>query len=128
MNTQHTPAPDKSKANSAMAMIKAVYEDGSAEINGRSYVFHKTTHYKRRKVFAFYSKVGQQMKQGDMSFLDSEHFEQIEGIINDMVSYEGSLLSKLKDHWDSYPEDYLTFVPVALGAISYPFLQGNVLS
>lgn len=109
----------------ALSMIKAVYDDGVAEINGRSYTFLTMRHEKRRRVFAFYTSVGKDILSGSFAFLDTPNFSNVEKIINDSVMIDGSLISKLPDHWDTYPEDYITFISTALGVISYPFLRGS---
>ena len=106
----------------AKAMIKAVYDDGEATINERVYAFLKMTHKKRRKVFAYYSKVSGLVQNRDMSFLDSPEFEAVEQVVNESVSYNDALLSVLGDaHWEKYESDYVTFIMTALPAISYPF-------
>lgn len=110
----------------AQAMIKAVYEDGVATINGRDYQFTTAQHAQRRKVFAYYTKIGRELQNEDFSFLDSPEFEPVERTINRLVLFEGQALAKLPNHWDEYPEDYLRFIPTAMGVISYPFLKGNV--
>lgn len=110
----------------ALAMIKAVYEDGIAEINGREYKFLGTTHQKRRKVFAFFSALQHRIAAGDFSFLDSPEFKPVEDVINDIVTFDGNLISKSKNHWEEYPEDYVKFISTALGVISYPFLKGSL--
>lgn len=109
----------------AKAMIKAVYNDGEAEINGRAYQFVKMTHKNRRKVFAFYTRIQRLMQIQDFSFLDWPDFEPVEMAINNAVTFEGSLISKLPTHWDEHPEDYIMFITTALPVISYPFLAGN---
>lgn len=109
----------------AYAMIKAVYDDGVATINGRDYTFTKMVHKQRRKVFAFMTKVQDMMARGDMSFLDWEEFEKVEQVINNVVLFNGSALSKLDTHWESYAEDYVPFVTTAMGVISYPFLSAS---
>jgi len=114
-----------SAQDEALAMIKAVYDDGVAEINGRSYEFSKMRHNKRRSVFAFYTSIAGQLQTGSFSFLDTPAFNSVEKIINDVVIFNGSALSRLPEHWDEYPEDYITFISTALGVISYPFLRGS---
>lgn len=109
----------------ALSMIKAVYDDGVAEINGREYHFTKMRHEKRRRIFAFYTSIANELQSGSFAFLDSKNFSDIEKLINDSILFDGSLISKMPDHWDEYPEDYITFVSTALGVISYPFLRGN---
>ena len=106
----------------AKAMIQAVYMEGEATINDHVYKFLKMTHKKRRKVFAYYSKVSGLVQNNDMSFLDSPEFEAVEQVVNESVMYNDSLLSVLGDtHWDKYESDYVTFIMTALPAISYPF-------
>lgn len=108
----------------ALEQIKAVYDDGTALINGREYKFLGTTHIVRRRVFAYFTKIQGQLQQGDFSFLSSAEFEQIEKDINNMVTFNDNLLSKIKNHWEEFPEDYIPFISTALGVISYPFLRG----
>jgi len=108
----------------AKAMIQAVYEDGYAEINGRRYEFLKMTHKQRRKVFAFYSRIAEQVQRKNFAFLDSPDFEPVEAVINAAVTVDGRSLVKSSDeHWDAHPEDYLLFLATALPAISFPFLS-----
>jgi len=117
---------DQEKIAAAREMFRAIFEDGEAEINGRIYRFTKMTHKGRRKVFAFYTKIGNQAERGDFSFLDSPEFEAVEKVIGDAVLFNDSRLTVIGDaHWEKYPDDYLTFVTTALGVISYPFLSGS---
>ena len=116
----------KKKIDEAQDMIKSVYEDGEAEINGRVYTMTSTTHTERRKVFAFFSTCNKDISEGDFSFLDSKKFEAIEKIINNTVLFEGCLLSRMPDHWEKYPEDYVIFVNTMMGSMSYPFFRGVV--
>ena len=110
----------------ALEQIKAVYDDSVAEINGREYVFTKATHKKRLKVFAFYTGIKDMIKNGDLSFMGKDGYETIEQTICELVTFDGSLLSKRPNHWNEHPEDYLQFITVALGVISYPFLSGRL--
>lgn len=117
-------------ATEALATIKAVYDDGLATINGKDYEFTKTTHRIRRKVFAFYTQHANAIRQSDFSFLDTQGWDEIEKLLNDLVLVDGVQISKRENgaYWDSNPGDYLKFVSVALPVISYPFLQGGVTS
>lgn len=110
-----------------LEMIKAVYEDGFAEINGREYHFLKMRHQQRRSVFAYFSHVQRDIQRGDYSFLDDPRFKEIEKqVVNASVTFDDHLLAKLPNHWDEYPQDYLTFVSTALAVISYPFMPASV--
>ena len=112
---------DNTAQASAMAMIKEVYDDSCAEINGREYIFTKTTHKKRRKIYAFYTRITSMVEKGDHSFLDWAEWEVLEEVIGNIVTFEDVQLTKSKDHWDKYPSDYLQFIMIALPVISYPF-------
>lgn len=120
---------DKKTANvKAMEMIQAVHNDKCATINGRDYVLTNINHIRRRKVFAFYSSIANQIGTGDMSFIDSKEYLEVEKVINDIVLFDGSSISKIKDHWDDFPEDYIMYVTTMLSVISYPFLRGKITS
>lgn len=107
----------------AMAQIRGVYEDGEAEINGRTYKFHKMTHVDRRKVFAFQSSVQQQMSTANFAFMDTPVFAQVEEVMWKNISFDGSVISKSRDHWEDFPEDYIQLVSTAMGVMSYPFMR-----
>lgn len=107
----------------AVAMVRAVYEDGEAEINGRKYKFHKMQHVARRKVFAFYTSIAKQMQDENMAFLDSPVYAAVEDVMWSNISFDGVTLNKLRDHWDEYPQDYIQLVATSLGVISYPFTR-----
>lgn len=107
----------------AVAMVRAVYEDGEAEINGRKYKFHKMTHVERRKVFAFYSSVAPQLREDNMAFLDTPVYAAVEDVMWSNISFNGLTLNKLRDHWDEFPEDYIRLVATSLAVIAYPFTR-----
>jgi len=110
----------------ALAQIKAVYDDQAAEINGRSYKFTGTNHNTRRKIFAYFTSIQNDIQAGNFSFLSSPGFVPIEKAINDIITFDGSLVSKLPEHWEDHPEDYIKFISIALQVISYPFLKGSL--
>lgn len=107
----------------AMAQVKAVYEDGEAEINGRKYKFHKMTHVERRKVFAFYTSVQRQIGAQDFSFLDTPQYAAVEEVMWSNISFDGLTINKARDHWELFPEDYVSLLGVAMGVMSYPFIR-----
>lgn len=110
----------------AQEMIKAIYDDSEMEINGRKYRFTTMQHKRRRRVFAFYTHVMSQVQANDFSFLDTPEFEKVEQVLADSITYNDSLLSRIDNHWDKYPGDYMQFITVAMGVISYPFLAGGL--
>jgi hypothetical protein len=116
--------PTRAQVDEARALIKAVFDDKEAEINGRKYQFLNMTHKQRRKVFAFFTSNMRAVQIGDMGFLDSPGFEAIEKVMHDAISLDGSLLSKLGDvHWEKYPGDYLPLTSTAMQVISLPFMD-----
>lgn len=115
---------EKALAEQAKEQIKAVHEDGCATINGRDYRITNVNHKKRRKVFSYFTHVQHDLNNRDFWFLESPEWASIEEVISNIVTFDGQLLSKLPDHWEKHPEDYLLFIQTMLGAISYPFLAG----
>lgn len=111
-------------ADQAKEMLKEVHEDKCAEINGREYHITSINHIKRRKVFAYFTHVQADLQKGDLWFLDSPDWREVEKVIEDCVTFDGMQISKRQGHWDEYPEDYMLFVQTMLGALSYPFLSG----
>jgi hypothetical protein len=109
-------------------LIKQVFDDKKATINGRDYEFKKMTHSERLVVFAYTTEVQFLMGGGNFGFLASDDFKRIMSIIESHVTVNRSLLSKSPDHWDEHPEDYMMFVPMALAVIGYPFGAGNATS
>jgi hypothetical protein len=106
-------------------MIKAVYDDGKATINGRDYEFAKFTHGERVQVFSYYSRIQHMLPMGNYSFLTDDDFKKVEKLISDKVLFNGIQLSKQPNHWEAYPADYLQLITAALGVISYPFFPAN---
>ncbi|WP_061281493.1 hypothetical protein [Kluyvera cryocrescens] len=118
----------KEKQQKALDMIKAVYKDGFAEINGNRYDFAAMTHKKRRKVFAFFTGIASELSRQSLEFLDTERFEEIERLMFDYVLYDGVQLSKQADHFESFPGDYVMVVTTALQVISLPFMGGSTMN
>lgn len=118
----------KEKQQKALDMIKAVYKDGFAEINGNRYDFAAMTHKKRRKVFAFFTGIASELSRQSLEFLDTERFEEIERLMFDYVLYDGVQLSKQAEHFESFPGDYVMVVTTALQVISLPFMGGSTMN
>jgi hypothetical protein len=120
-----TEEKDLTPEEAARAEIKAIHDDGFAEINGREYHFSKMTHGQRRKVFAYYSTVGQMVKSGNYGFMSTPEFAEVEKIVLAKVLFDGVQISKIEGHFEEYPQDYVTFINTTLTVISYPFFSGN---
>lgn len=115
----------KEAQRKSMENIKAVFDDGHAEINERSYKFTVMTFSERRTIFAYMSSIKPLLAVEDFSFLDDPKFKEIEkNVIFKRVTVEDMALSK-KNVFEDYPEDYLMFISTALMVISYPFLKGK---
>lgn len=117
--------PTAAQIAAAQAQLKAIFDDREAEINGRKYQFGLASHRQRVTVFSFFSSVKGQLQNEDFSFLDSKEWAHVEKTIGDIVMFEDMQLSKSPLHWEKYPEDFLPFVAVSLGVISYPFMRGK---
>lgn len=109
----------------AQAQIKAIYDDGIAEINGREYKFTTMTFGERRSVFAYMSKIKPLLVTSNFSFMDDDEFKKIETIIFKRVTLDGDSLSK-KNSFNEFMEDYIQFTIIAFGVISYPFTKGGI--
>lgn len=108
--------------------VEAIVRDGFAEINGREYHFGKLNFKKRLKVFAYASSIAGTLKRGDMSWMDSQDFAPIEKLFFDNVLFENMQLSKLPEHFDNYPQDYISLIPACIAVITYPLKNGNPTS
>jgi hypothetical protein len=117
-----TQPTDQEQAQKAREMMQAVHEDKCATINGRDYNITKLNHIKRRKVFAFFTRVQTDLQRGDFWWLESKEWQEVEAVIENAVTFDGNLLSRTQGHWEAYPGDYILFVQTMLGAMSFPFL------
>ncbi|MAB53535.1 hypothetical protein [Marinobacter sp.] len=108
----------------ALKQFKEIHEDKIATINCRDYVLTAFSHAQRLKVFAFFTHVQADLARGDFWFLQGKEWSDVQKVIENAVTYDGVLLSKRRDHWDEFPEDFILFIGAMLGAISYPFLRG----
>jgi len=106
----------------AMKLVKSIFDDKEMDINENTYVFLTMTHKKRRKVFAFYTRVRHLISANDYSFMDWAEFESVESIMHDYITFKDQSISKIASHWDENPGDYVNFTLAALAVISYPFL------
>lgn len=111
-----------------LELIKQIIDDKCITINDRDYNLNPTTHERRIKVLAFFTRVQSQLSSGDFSFLIDKDFKEIEKIFTDCTLFENGQLTKEKNHWEKYPEDYLIYITNMLVVISYPFLQGKAMN
>lgn len=109
----------------AQALVQAVHDDGVATINGRDYVFTKTTHKVRLKIFAYLTSIKEQLQRGDFGFMGSKEWADIEATMARVITFDDMQLSKLPDHWEAYSEDYLQLMPLAMQVITHPLVSAN---
>lgn len=110
----------------SLEFVKQAFEDNCITIDGRDYEFAKTNHLQRKQVFAYLSSINGLLEKGNMSFIDTPEFVKIEKLLGDIITFEGLQLSKAKEHWEKFPQDYLMLIPLAMMVVSYPFLRGNL--
>ena len=65
---------------------------------------------------------------GNFAFMDSDKFNEIEKVIYGLTKFNGDLLKVINGHFEDYAEDYIEFIVLAMGVISYPFLRGKITS
>lgn len=109
---------------SAITQMKAVCEDGVATINGRDYKLTAMTHSERAKVFSFYASPSNTAAMNSFEFLDDPKYKEVEKVMFSRITFEDMQLSKLPNHFEEYPEDYIILISTAMGAMSYPFMKG----
>jgi len=109
-------------------MIKQVYDDKVAEINGNSYYFTNCSHQKRLRIFGYSTKIKDDLANENFSFLSTDEWRSIEKDILSTILFDNEVLSKKANHFeqDKYISDYLILITTALAVISYPFIQGNI--
>lgn len=117
-------AENNDQLKSAIAQMKAVCEDGVATINGRDYKITAMTHSERVKVFSFYASPSNTAAMNSFEFLDDPKYKEVEKVMFSRITFEDMQLSKLPNHFEEYPEDYIILISTAMGAMSYPFMKG----
>lgn len=119
-------AENNDQLKSAIAQMKAVCEDGVATINGRDYKLTAMTHSERVKVFSFYASPSNTAAMNSFEFLDDPKYKEVEKVMFSRITFEDMQLSKLPNHFEEYPEDYIILISTAMGAMSYPFMRAGI--
>ena len=123
---KQTPADEQQKG---LDMIKAVYVDKEATVNGRTYTILTLQHHDRLKVFSYFTTVKDQMEQGNLGFMGTLEWLAIDKLISSKLSFNGDILSKIPGHFDGEAaEDYVTLMSTMMAVFSYPFLKGSLTS
>ena len=111
-----------------LTLIKQIIDDRCITIHERNYNLTPTTHERRVKVLAFFTKIQKQLTDGDFTFLVDKDYKEVEKILTDCTLFENGILTKEVNHWEKFPEDFLIYVTNMLVVISYPFLQGKTMN
>lgn len=115
--------------NESLAQVKAVYDEGVAEINGTSYKYTKFTHAERLKVFSFYSSLVKNQATGEvrMDFWDDAKFHEVQRLIDSKVLVEDIQISKRPNYWEQEEnmDDFMPLMLLSLQVITFPFLRGG---
>jgi len=114
----------ETEVSQALDMARKIHEDKCATINGRDYIIANVNHLKRRKVFAYFTRIQKDLQNKDFWFLESSEWAEVEKTIDSVVLFDGNSMTKIRDHWDDYPEDYFLYIQSMMPALSYPFLKG----
>lgn len=117
---------NKEQLKAAIDQMKAVCEDGSATINGREYTFTAMTHSERVKVFSFYASPSNTAAINSFEFLDDPKYKEVEKVMFNRITFDNMQLSKIPNHFEEYPEDYILLISTAMGAMSYPFMRAGI--
>ena len=115
----------KSKREEVLKQIEEWAENGYFEINGRRYEISKLSHQFRIEVLAIYSQIEASLTIGNYGFLLNEDFKKVMKKIDDRILFDGMQISKRKEHFEEYAEDYLDYVALSMKVISYPFYKKN---
>lgn len=105
--------------------IKEYHKAKAFDINDRTYTITSCSHVQRKKVFGCFTANLQNIRTTNLDFINDKSFKEIEKIMSGIILFDGMAIDALKDHWDKFPEDYIEFIMIALGVISYPFMKGN---
>ena len=107
-------------------VIKECYDDGFAEINGRKYVFGEINHRTRLKIFGFAQSISTELLSGNLSFVGTSGYFDIEDLMFSNMLYDNDSLNKIKDkHLKDHGEDYILLITTAFRVFSYPFMKGT---
>jgi len=106
--------------------IKAVADDDNkADINGRTYQLSKMTHKQRLPFIQYFNDVqpnpitGLSIRKDDLSVK--------EDMLAPYVLFENATLKNLPNHFDKYPDDYLTYIDTMFMVVCFPVLKERLL-
>jgi hypothetical protein len=114
------------KEKTHIEKVRDCFEDGSAEINGRSYKFCKMNHRKRLQIFGYSSGLKSKLINQDLSFIGTDDQIRIEELMFSNMTFNDSKLSSIDNHFEKYGEDYIMLFTMAMAVFSYPFMKGNL--
>jgi len=110
----------------SLLQVKEFYDQGFAVVNGREYHFTQMNHGVRMQVYPYFTHIAQHIQRGDLMFMMSDEFKRVEKVLWNRIMFNGSLIAKIENHWDEYPEDYQEVVLYGMSVISFPFLRASL--
>lgn len=105
--------------------IRAMYDAGVITVNDRDYEVLSLTHYKRLKIYSYFSTIKDEMQLGTLGFLDTPKFREISDLMLNSIVFDKVILSKRSGHFEEYGHDFIELTFSALLVFSYPLLNGN---
>lgn len=107
--------------------IESVVNDNNkADINGRTYQLSKMTHKQRLPFLQYFQNVQPNPMTGVS--VEKMDLERTEDMLAPYVLFENATLKNLPNHFDKYPEDYLTYIDTMLMVVVFPFLGAQLQS
>ena len=112
-----------------VSQLEEAYDKGIIEINGLEYEICKMSHGQRVKVFAYFTSIANDAMVGNFAFMGEEDFKDAEKNIFNVTKLDGDAMRIVGiRHFEECPENYIEFIVLAMGVISYPFLRGKITS
>lgn len=105
--------------------VEAIHKSKAIVVNGRTYDVLNLTHYKRLKIFSYFTTVKDEIAAGTYGFLDTDKFKEIDNLIQSNLTFDKVLLSKRTGHFEEFASDYIELIFTTLLVFSYPLLRGD---
>jgi len=106
-----------------LKQLEEWHTQGMFTLNDRDYKISKLSHQFRIEVISVYSQIEAQLLTGNYGFLQNEDFKRIMKKVDEKIMFDNMTISKLSNHFEEYPEDYLDYVAISLKVICYPLYK-----
>jgi hypothetical protein len=102
--------------------LAQAFEDGEVVLNGHTYKYNPPT----RKISMQILGLLQKMQAGQFAVGDPE-WEKLETHLFNQLTYDGSMLTRLPQHFEQreFQKDYFPLMGYGAGLVSYPFVYGS---